>query len=368
MAANTNKLGLVDLLSLAVIDPNAPATTTDSDLLSGGIQMDLAQHNADIDRLNNLHCETTEDYQVEVQTQATTRNQPLDERGRAIPIIPGGPYTIQVNIQESGSATGETYLARTLMTNKMLAARLSQMYRGDYLWVDDHQKHAIFYPLARTNRDLLGRGNLTTQPLAIASDGITYMRQNTGLASTDTHYYATASAYANNANPFSTIKNKLTEHSDNAGEVIAFVSTADYALISAMTDFYPLDRDGDFSIDPTVTRLTGTLNAVLPADATVRGKMLTSSVWIVERSSLPDNYGYALTSAGRRPLARRVIPDVRLQGFGPEGDRQDHPYFETQYTRREGYGALNRVGAVAFYVGVSGTYTAPTIYNTPFLR
>ena len=63
-----------------------------------------------------------------------------------------------------------------------------------------------------------------------------------------------------------------------------------------------------------------------------------------------------------RPLARRQFPEAQLQGFKSAGERNDYPYFEEQWLRYEGYGALNRVGVVVYLIG-AGSYSVPTNYT-----
>jgi hypothetical protein len=359
--ANQNKYGLMQMLDLGELDPNAPASVEDSGLLTSAIRYDAAKHNADVNALLGLFTETTTEYQTEVENQGSGRNQPLTANGRAMPVLPVTPYTIALPLLESGTATGENYLTRQLMTNRALAGRLSQLYRGDYNWVADHILSAFFQNADWSYRDILGHGALTIKPLA-NSDAVTYYSQITGATATDTHYLATASAIADNANPYPAIETELIEHPDNSGEVIVFISTTLKATTIALADFYE-PTDAAIKLGNATARLTGRLNITLPPTAKVLGK-LYSGPWVVEWPRIPSGYAIAITTNGRRPIGRRLVPDTRLQGFGPEGNREDHPFFETQWTRREGYGGLNRAGGVVQLVG-NGSYSVPTGYAAP---
>jgi hypothetical protein len=72
----------------------------------------------------------------------------------------------------------------------------------------------------------------------------------------------------------------------------------------------------------------------------------------------------ATMTDGDRPLARREDPEPELQGFNRVAERDDHPYYESQWLRRIGFGARNRVGAFMVRIG-NGTYDEPSGYTPP---
>lgn len=360
--ANQNEYGLMDLLDLHLINPNDPVRVVDSDLLSGGILIDNAQHNADINAVLNLLSTTTENYTEEVQQYGGSRNQPLDEKGRSIPMKPGVPYTVAFPLIASGNAWGDTWAARQKMKVKDLARIMSKLYIGDYNWVVDHALATIFQADGYSHVDPLGRGTLTIEGLA-NGDATTYYRTSTGSSAVDTHILAQSGAIADNANPYPTIKDELLEHADNGGEVIAFIATSLVATTSALAEFNSATLDADITLGTDTDRLTGTLNATLPPGAMVKGKT-DSGVWIVEWPRLPADYIVAVCTEGERPLARRVDPDFG-DGFLVRGEREDWPLHETQLSRWQGFGGRNRVGAVAYLIGNSGTYAVPTNYAVP---
>ena len=360
--ANTQEYGLFQLLDLSQLNPNQLASTVDSGLLISAMEMDRAMHNQSIEALSRLFCVTTSDYQLEVQQSGTSRNQPLDENGRAIPIKAPPPYTVAFPLQASGTAWGANHVTRVQMTARDLARTLAQMYRGDYIWVEDHILAHLFANASYTHRDPTGKGNLTIRGLA-NGDAVTYYNQTTQALATDSHYLFQAAGIADATNPYPTIAAELKEHPGNGGEVVAFISTSLKATTQALTEFRSAQLDSDIQLASTVTRLVGSLNVTLPMGATVLGKT-DSGVWVVEWPRLPAGYIVAIMTGGPRPLARRVFPEAQLQGFKPFGERPDFPYWEEQWQRWEGYGALNRVGAVAMLIG-AGAYAVPTNYGTP---
>lgn len=360
--ANTTEYGLFQLLDLGLLEPGSTAILGDSGLLISAINITTAQHNADVDGLMRLFATTTTDYQQEVEQSGSSRNQPLDENGRAIPTKPPPPYTVAYPIQGSGNAMGANYVTRVQMTNRQLAKQLSQMYQGDYIWVRDHVLGAIFANASYTFRDPTGKGNLTIRGPA-NGDSITYVNQYTQAVATDSHFLFQSAGIADGTNPYPTIVSELMEHPSNSGEVIAFVPTNLKATTQALTEFRSAQLSPDIQLGSTVTRLVGDLNVTLPAGATVLGKT-DSGAWVVEWPALPSGYIVAIATNGPRPLARRQFDNALLQGFRAAGERNDFPYFEEQWMRWEGYGSYNRVGVVVYQVGAVA-YSVPTNYTVP---
>jgi hypothetical protein len=362
--ANVNDHGLFQLLDLGLLNPNQTANTSDSGLLISAMEMDRAQHNADIESLMRLFAFTTNDFQLEVRQSGSSRSQPLDESGRAIPIKPPVPYTVAFPLQASGSAWGANYVTQLQMTNRELASTLATMYRGDYNWVRDQVLGHLYQATSYTHTDITGKGSLTINGLA-NSDAVVYYSSATNSTATDSHLLAQAAAIADATNPYPVIVAELREHPANTGEVISLIPTASKATTIALAEFRSATLDADIQPGPgsTASRLVGNLNATLPPGSMVLGKTDSGS-WIVEWPDLPTGFIISFTSGGPRPLARRVFAEPALQGFRPMGERNDFPYFEEQWARWEGYAGYNRVGAVIMRTG-NGTYAVPTNYGVP---
>lgn len=362
MANTSQEYGLFQLLDLGLLNPGTTANLVDSGLLISSIQYDTQRHNADVDSLMRLFATTTSDYQLEVAQTGSSRSQPLDENGRAIPVKPPAPYTIALPIQGSGSAMGANYVTRVQMTTRDLARALAQMYRGDYIWVQDHVLGALFANASYTFRDPTGKGNLTILGPA-NGDSTTYFNQYTQGIATDSHFLFQAAGIADATNPYPTIVTELMEHPSNGGEVICFIPTNLKATTQALAEFRTAALSPDIQLGSSVTRLVGTLGVTLPPGAMVLGKT-DSGAWVVEWPALPGGYIVAITTQGPRPLGRRQFDNALLQGFRSMGERSDFPYWEDQWQRWEGYGALNRVGVVILQVG-AGAYSVPTNMGVP---
>ena len=193
------------------------------------------------------------------------------------------------------------------------------------------------------------------------SDTDTYLIQaGTDAGTTDTHFLAQAGAIADASDPFPSIYTELTEHPENSGDVVVFVPTSNKAAVEGLSGFYPMG-DSNLRMGAAATVVSGTLNGAMP------GQLFgyhEAGVWLAEWKGLPANYLVGTMTGGPRPLAMREEPEPVLRGFNRVAERNDYPFFESQYLRIAGFGTQNRVGAVIQRVG-NGAYAIPTNYTAP---
>lgn len=316
----------------------------------------VAEHNRQLEALLGLFVERTTDPSARFTQYASTRSQPLDQNGRALPIKPAGHYDVAWPIQASGNAWGVNHVSRELMTVQDANDITRTMLDGDIQWVWDHVLASLFAN-ASWNFPDEQYGTLAVSVLA-NNDTVTYARKN-GAAATDQHFLATNSAIADANNPFPTIYNEITEHPENSGDVITLVPTNLMSSIEGLADYHEAP-DPNIELGVGNDRLTGSLSATVPG--VVRGYV--NRQWIVEVGSLVNDYTITVTTDGRRALRMREYPVASLQGFKQVGQRDDHPFYESQYARWAGFGAWNRVGAVVHRFGNS-SYATPTNFASP---
>src|SRR5690349_4717566 len=316
-------IGLKDVLGQRL-------STVDAELITGAIQQSVDEHNRQMDALMSLFVSPVTSATERYKQTGPARLQPLDENGRA-----------QMTVQDANDAT-------------------AQMLEADMRWMRDHILSALFASATWSFTDPQ-YGTLTVQPLA-NGDTVTYAVQ-TGADSgaTDTHQLAQANAIgAGSDNPFPTIRNELLEHPENSGDVIVFLPTGLKAATQALATFNPI-ADPNIQPGSGTDRLVGTLGVATP------GNLIgyeDSGVWLIEWPSLPANYMIATTTGGDRPVGMREDPEAELRGFKRVAERDNHPFYESQWLRRAGFGARNRVGAAVIRVG-NGTYAVPTGYTPP---
>jgi hypothetical protein len=324
------------------------------------INLAVAAYNDEINAMLSLFADTT--------TLATERYaqisdnvlQPLDNNGRALPVKPSGYNDVGYPLFSAGSAWGANYVTRVKMTVADAERATAMMIRGDRNWMRRQILAGLFSFAAYDFVDPL-LGTISVKPLALASETTVTYGTVAGSAAADGHQLTQANAIgASGDNPFPLIYAELTEHPQNSGDVIVFIPTALKATTVALATFNSV-------ADPNITpgsgsdTLTGSLGATYP------GKLIgyeDSGVWIVEWTALPATHMVAVTTGGDRPLAMRQDPEPELQGFNRVADRDDHPFYESQWLRRAGFGARNRVGAVVYRVG-NGTYDEPSGYTPP---
>lgn len=327
--------------------------------INAAIDRSIAEHNRQSAALFGLIARETTDFKLRYNTPGAETLQPGDENGRYLPTQGGASYDVAFPLQFGGTAWGANRTARAKMTVQQVNNITAQKLTADIRWRRNHILAAIFANAAYTFTDVQ-HGALSVQPLANGDSQIYSMMAGTDAGGTDNHLLAQAANIADASNPLPTIYDELLEHPENGGEVIAFISSSQRAGVEGLATFKEAG-DPDITVGIGNDRLTGALGVNVPG--TVIGK--ADKVWIAEWKSLPSGYGFAVTSGGEPVLGARQQPEAELQGFQRIGSRSDVPFNEDQYERQEGFGVWNRVGAVAFYTGTSGTYAVPTGYAVP---
>lgn len=356
--ANQLLYGFVQLKDLAT----RRVTEVGVQVVNTAIDQAVAEYNRQIAALLDLFSNRTTEFKEMFNTPVAARLQPLDEHGRARPIKPFGQYGVAYPLQDGGTAWGATYKAREKMTVQEANDITATLTGADARWLRDHILAALFTNVTWTFNDPI-HAALTIQGLA-NSDTVQYLVQSGADAgATDTHYLAQAAAIADATNPFPTIYTELAEHPENSGEVVAFIPTNLKATTLALATFVPV-RDPNVQEGSGVSVLSGSIGIPLPSGPTSLLGYDASGVWIVEWKSLPDNYIVGITTGGERPLKMREEDVASLQGFKKVAERNDHPFYESQWLRSAGFGGFNRVGALVYRIG-NAAYAIPANYTSP---
>ena len=334
-------------------------TTISVPVINTAIDETLAEHNRQLNTIMALFADTTTDYKRRYKTPTASRLQPLDENGRARPVRRAGYYDIGFPMHRGGSAWGQTYEERLKSTVQDLNNLMSTMLTADARWMRDHLLSGLFINTNWTYSDPEW-GDITVKPLANGDTDSYLIQEGTDSGATDTHQFAQAHAIDDSNDPFPTIHDELLEHPENGGAPIALIPTNLKASVKGLTAFYPVSDD-NIQYGANVSTLRANLGASVPG--MVFGYH-DSGVWLVEWKAMVSSYIVAVTTEGDRPLAMRQDTVSELQGFNRVAQRDDHPYYESQYLRKAGFGAQNRVGALTYRIG-NGTYAVPTGYTAP---
>jgi hypothetical protein len=161
--ANQVLYGFYNLSELA----NERITTNNVQIVNDAIEKTIAEHNRQLAAVNSLFIMPTTQYKVRYQTAQSARLQPLDDNGRARPIIPVGNYDLAFPIQAAGTAWGANRVSQVKMTVAEVQRITATMLDADMRWMRDHILAAIYTNVSWTFTDLL-YGSLTVMPLANA--------------------------------------------------------------------------------------------------------------------------------------------------------------------------------------------------------
>ncbi len=283
--------------------------------------------------------------------------QPMDEWGNPIPVRSEGYFDVAFPIQGGATAWGDNRISRQLMTVAEADRETMSAMQRDADWMRRHMLAAIFDNTSWTYVDK-AKGSLTIQPLA-NNDSVTFLKKS-GSTATDNHYYAQAAAIADATNPFDDWYDELNEHPENAGPYVAYIPSNLKASVTGLSDFKET-RDANIQYGTNSDQLVGRIDRGL--GETVLGYV--NGVFVVEWSVLPSNYGFVMArGAATPPLMMREYEAENLRGFFTENFSPDGNLNEYRFLRYAGFGAYNRVGALAFRIG-DAAYAIPSGYATP---
>ena len=354
MAIAYGFLELKDIFSQRVVDNTI-------DVVDAAIQASVDEHNRQMDAIMSLFVEPTTGFKSRFMQTNAHRLQPLDDNGRARPIKVAGYYDVAFPIQQAGSAWGANYVTRQKMTVGDANRITLSMLEADMRWMRDHIIAALVTSASWTFEDD-EFGSLTIENLADGGSETFQILSGADQMATDNHLVGWANAINDGAdNALVGMYNDLVEHPENGGEVIALVATDLKASILDLDTFYE-KSDPNVRLGANTAELVGDLGAAVPGE--LLGYEAASGAWIVEWKSLPNGYFIGVTTQGEKPLKMRQDPEPELQGFKRVAEREDHPFLESQWLRRAGFGAFNRVGGYVGLVG-NGTYSTPSGYSAP---
>jgi hypothetical protein len=310
--------------------------------------------------------ERTTQVQAKFKMPGQMRLQPSTELGRAIAQrYEEAEYTVAWPIQKAMLALGQTYEQRQKMTIGEFAGLMEAVGDADLQWLRDHVLAALFYSGSGWFHDDPDdpAGELTIVGLA-NNDSQQYFKAGaSGYIATDNHYVAQAGDLVTASDPIPEDYEDLIEHPQNTGGVVVVGSALDRAKYTGLGQFYQAP-DPNLSVGSGVTQFVGNEPGGQPLGEFIGYHM--SGAYVYLWRGMPQNYYVMFTADGPKPLRQREHPETSLQGFGPEADREDFPYFETQYARRAGFGGWNRVGAlVRQFNKADATYAIPANYNSP---
>jgi hypothetical protein len=297
-----------------------------------------------------------------IEQIASTEMQPLDEFGNPLPIKGLPAISVGYPIFDRGTAWASNRKTRAKMTGMDAQKRTIEAFIASTNTNTRHMLAALLDNVSWTFNDVdLKLGNITVFPLA-NNDTQTYLKAG-GTQAVDNHYLSQAAAISDAANPFPTIYTELTEHPGNGDLVVVYVSSSLVSTIQALSDWTPAPTMG---INQAITGATFAagldIEAIRGPGDLVLGH--TDRCFVVEWRALPDGYMIGHAAQSGPVLAKREHPEPALQGLFVENNSPDGNIVETRMIEMNGYGVMNRIGALAYFVG-NAAYQIPTGYDAP---
>lgn len=316
------------------------------------------EHTRQMNEMLGLFARRGTERQIRYMQPSSGTMQTIGPDGSPLPTRHEGYYDVAFPIIRGGDAWGDNRETRALMTVEEANRRMLTTQQRDAEWMRRHMLGAFFDNVDYTYADPL-YGNLTVRSLA-NGDAVTYPNVS-GTPAVDTHQGAQAADISDAATPFDDIYDELTEHPVNANaEIVVYTPQNLRADIRGLTDFVDVgDPDIRYGVN---TDQVGSTIALGPGHRLL-GKC--EECWIVEWRNLPSSYMLAVAQGAQDPaLYMREQPSASLQGLITETFDEDGNHQGTRFIRINGFGVLNRVGAVVWRVG-DASYAIPSGYDVP---
>lgn len=338
---------------------NQRVSSENIEVVRDAITKTLEEHQRQVGEMVSTLAAQTVEYSANFRQGFGGTMQPLDDQGNPLPVKGGSSYTVAFPIKGAGTAWGTNRVSRAFMTVEEANENTYSALKQDADWLKRHMLGALLDNTSYVFPDP-DKGNLTVQPLA-NGDTAKFTRNN-GTEAVDNHYSAQAAAIGDATNPFPAIYTELTEHPENDGAtIVAYVASNLIDDIEALGTFVEVP-DPDVVAGNSASVLSGSIERGFGDE--VLGK--AGKVWVVEWSTLPDDYILGVAVGATPALKMREYDVPALQGLIEENNSPDGNLEEYRLIRYAGFGAYNRVGACVVQVEAGDTtYDIPSGYATP---
>jgi hypothetical protein len=281
-------------------------------------------------------------------------------------VRPGGYWDVALPLEEFGDQLAGTRNAMAKMTlEKMQNAIDTIRIRNTNARLFEMMK-ALFNNTVRTFPDE-EYGNLSIQPLAIASDSVLYppLAGTTTETTLDSYYGSNylASAISDTNDPIVFIADKLrARFGTGSNSIVVAIHLDQKAKVEALADFEEV-------ADPNIRPGANTA-VVVGAPPAIPGSVIGRSggAWVTVWNQIPSGYVFGYDMSQPMPLLERMHePGAQI----PRGlhlvtrsfDAASYPFDQSHYEDHFGYGVGNRMNGVCVQLVASTTYTIPTAYS-----
>lgn len=331
------------------------------------VQQVLGDHNADLQAAISVFVqETTSDYKIRYKLPGGGRLQRLGDQGAPGAVKAYGGWDVAFPLEDFGAALAHNRVAFAYMTVQELNRHLDTIMIQDRNTMRFEMLKALLNDGQDTFVDPIW-GSLSVEPLANGDSNVYPPVLGSESEAAEDHYaesgYTVASISDTN-NPYTTIANDLEEHfgtPQGGGNVAVFINNDAVVKTRALTDFVAVSDIGIQAGSDTAVAVG--LPAALPGR--VIGRMDGSGVWVVEWRWIPATFMLGIHLDAPKPLIQRVDPaDTGLPvGLQLVSTSDQHPFTESYYSHRFGFGCGNRLNGFAMEVAATGNdYSEPSAY------
>lgn len=324
------------------------------DVIDRLVAQSMEEHTRNLNQTMENLVARTDRFKQLYKVAQNARLQPGDEDSRGRKIKAYGRYDVGWPLRHYNVAWGANFVKLKKMTVGDVNDNVLLLQDADRRTVRDAIMIAFFDNTGYTFTDD-EYGPLNVKGLANLDSVVYNVLTGADAGVTDSHFLFAGAATNLTLAGFQAIYTELTEHPENGETVTVFVPSNQRPFVEAIVGFRPV-QDPNIRTGVATDVLTGTDGLSGPGE--LFGYI--GKCFVREWRQLPTDYSVAIAPGGaEKPFRMREDPEEDLRGFRKADERNDFPFYESQYIRRFGVGAWNRVGAVVYRTNAA-SYAPPT--------
>lgn len=320
----------------------------------------LMRHNEDLAAVTAVFVEKeTTDHTYVYKLPGNGRLQKNSRMGRPGARKAYGGWTVSFDLNSYADQFSSDRVSMAYMSLSDFELNLSSMMIAD---MNTTRFEILRHLFSNSNENVQDerRGPLTIRRLANTDGTLYFPVIGSETEAEENHYLVSGYLQANISdtnNPFPVVKEELEEHFDR-GTPVAFINPDIQPKVEALSDFVPVAK-------ANVQYGDNADLATLPNGVQVPGHFIgkVGDVYVVTWRYIPSRYMLVIDTDQAAPLTRRVDIPTELRGFQLVTEDERHPFRNSFYEHREGYGAGNRLNGVIMEFTTNGSYTTPNIYQ-----
>ncbi len=289
----------------------------------------------------------------------------ITDHDAAKPRIQKGYYEVGLPLWRYEDALGMTYEASKKMTIEEFSVQLQSIDESDMNTSMLLLLFSIFYD---TNWTFVStEEDVPDVPVKAFANGDTveYIIRGSSATATADHYTAQAGAISDVADPFSTIKDTLTQYpgTNSNDRIVTFVGgSTNVEHINELSGFNTVDRTHYTNFGDQVSLVDPSADTFLGMGDEVLGEH-ESGVLVVRWRRIPTDYLVSVNLDAEKPIGIREDETPALRGLmNIDAVENSGNTLLNRFRRKIGFAPVNRTGVLVHRVG-NGTYAPPAPYT-----